>query len=292
LAVLTAWQCWLLVGLIGSAAILCRIRTGRGSWVPMVAGATVGALLVIAWQLWTFASLSNLQHQLLQRTDAEGPPLALSDALRFQWHAIQDLVPAYIRVMAGAGLVIGMIRPQTRLCVFLMTASVVVYTVGLKGGAFYHDYWSYWVVTLLGLGCGIAASEIIGWTTRGAALPWWAALSLGGLAAVLAVGPKTHTSDAGSLIERGGKVGHLVATSIPNDQRKAWCVGGMCSIAPWVEIEAGLSLEWIQSVQELRAVAEARPNDIIVMGGQLPSWSNQVGQGQPFVVRARETRDR
>ena len=278
LACLSGWQAMLLTWLAVGSLVLRRPRRpadlvrGLRDAMPLLVGAVIGTVATVAWATWVYGSMSVLYGQLVRRSsnDAQATRLRALDnqsvwVVNLLSTALLGLVAAVVSLFADRR-----IRPLAA----LLLTTTLVYPVVLYNGAYYHEYWNYWVCLPVSCGAGWALDQVWSRLARHGASPRGAAALVGVLALVLiAPGVITETPEA-QVIDAGLVPGRLAADA-PFDPSQGFTgdIGATNDAASWLGYDARLPARHFDDADTFLAFAAEHPDAQILV-------SNACGDGR------------
>ena len=266
LAVLAGWQSLLLAGVVGAWALVRMLRHRDGDDVAFVAGALLGAVILLGWLWWAFGgSLRPLTSAYLFRTGQHGQPVPLAELLTRQVGDIRVMFGAVI-VPGMLGLVVALAQRSTRGLAAVLLAVTLPYPLIFRVGAVNHEYWNYWFVLPLAL--GLAAGG--GWALRALRDHRRVQLGLAGAACaaagIMAMGSWLHPTAAGWAVREGIRAGTVAEqAALPAAQATAWYAGAVGQTASWISLPTARPAVHVARDDFARLVAE-HPDDRVLVG--------------------------
>jgi hypothetical protein len=265
-ACLSGWEAALLV-VVASATLVVRalrastpgpVRTdGRRTAVAFVAGGVTGIALTLAWATWATGDLFALAQPFLQRTGSEDGVTWLG-AFAVQVEHLSELFGVTLLGLAGCAMALR--SPARRPLAALVLGTTMAYPAILYNGAFYHDYWNYWLVIPIAVGAAHLLEELHdGLRARGAdARVATAALIVLPLILVVAATVPNHTTDE---IVAGQDAGRAVVDAYPSgDTDVSADVVGLYHPDDWMRYQSHTRRhERLDTPDDVREFARAHP---------------------------------
>lgn len=174
----------------------------RGVRAVAVTG-ILAAAAIGGWMLWT-SGAGDLYWQTRFRIGE----LSWADFAERQWVFLLRLAPAWYRLLIVPAIIAGFADRRTRPFMVTLGLPAVAWTVGLKQGAFQHDYWNLNWVPMITIGAGALVEYLrpVGENVRKVAAGL-VVVGLAGWLVALATGPTAdiyfrEPAAAGVLMER------------------------------------------------------------------------------------------
>lgn len=286
LAALTSWLGLLTAVLVAGATLLPRVRrrwhrpkvaagAGESEDVPsatgFVAGAILGAAVVLAWIAWAYGSLQPLADQFLVRSGTEGPNVGLPVVVGSLEHYWSELFMPWQLLLAVPALVAAVQRRASQPVALVLVAAMGMWLGGLRSGTVNHDYWAYWMVVPLALGIGVMADAALTALQRrpgpgGGRLVLQIALA--GCSAGLALAGALNPNLAGAASARGAPGGALIrAASYPPSQRIAWYLGDNVVPFEWITYNSRLPALELRTAEDVSRLAAVAPAELVFVNG-------------------------
>lgn len=258
-AVLTSWLGVLTV--IAVAATAAARRPERPTARAVGLGGGLGLLILAAWLLWAYGSLESLMEALRERTGGGAIEVTMLDALKVIVDDWRSLFPFWVVPLGMFGLVLSRRSYDTAVTSALLLGVVGAWTLAFREGAAIHDYWTYWIVVPLALGCALAVDEALAHASRRGPLvvPALALVALG-LSAVGLTVDQRPGRDHKAAAAVGAMVEHA---TFPPTQRVAWYVPFGSEGVPWLSYLERRPASAITTLAEADAVARAHPVDLV-----------------------------
>jgi 4-amino-4-deoxy-L-arabinose transferase-like glycosyltransferase len=247
LTVLAGWQGVLLAVLL-TVETMVR-RRGRS----LAVGTAIGLALLGGWFWWSLGSFDQLGVIAATRSgNRSGFHIGLGQLASVQVRYLVAMFPVIVLLLAVPAVMEAIKRPALAATTWVAAAVALLYTVGMRDGASFHDYWDYWWLLPLALGLAAVAARI---TDRRIVLA--AAMAALTFAAI-------HHSNAERTIHRGWAVERLLQkTTYPAAQRTAWYSG--MTDASWLRYEVRLPTIELRSPEQIAAAATEHPDDLVVV---------------------------
>lgn len=253
LAVLAGWQGVLLAAVLAVETLVRR----RGREVAM--GAALGAVLLVGWLWWTVGSFGPIVDQFAIRSGSrDAAHVGFRDLVSAQAHYLATTVPPWTLLLAALGVRVALRRPELRATMLVALAVTIPYTVGLRDGAYFHDYWDYW--WLLPMVVAVAAIVERAEHLARPELVRAAMVGFAVLAGVLALVVRSAPEQA---IRDGWPAARLaVSVQYPSQQRVVWSWG--VGDAPWPGYVAHRPTVPLLSRRRLASAAGQHPDDLAI----------------------------
>ena len=268
LAALSGWEAMLLAWLAGLVLVVQAWRSGGSRAAlraaPMLLGALVGTVLTVGWAVWVYGSLSELHDQLLLRSGDDGLATR-AGALDAQTRWLLELFGTAILGL-GACAVAAVVDHEVRPVATLALAATLAYPVVLYNGAFYHDYWNYWLVIPIAIGAGWALDRLAaGFAGRGAS-PTAAGVLVVAITAVIVVPAVLRPSRAARAIDQGVAAGRAASSvAWEASQGGTGDIGRTYEVEPWLDYYARLPYQHFAEPDAFLAFAQAHPDAWILV---------------------------
>jgi 4-amino-4-deoxy-L-arabinose transferase-like glycosyltransferase len=265
-ACLSGWEATLLV-VIASAALAVRalratttgpVRTEiRTTAIAFAAGGVVGLGLTVAWATWATGDPLALAQPFLLRTGSDNG-VTWFGALIIQTAHLSELFGVTLLGLAGCALALRV--PDRRALAALLLGTTLLYPAVLYNGAYYHDYWNYWLVIPIAMG----AAQLLEWVADGlrarGAGELWSAVAVVAVPVVLmawATVPNRTTDDIVAGTEAGRAV---VDAAPPGDTEVSADVVGLYHPDDWMRYQSGTKRhERLDTPEDVRALARTHP---------------------------------
>ena len=255
LAALVAWQCVL-------AVVVVVLARRKGS-LPLAAGVAGGLALTLLWIGVASGGLGGLLDVFVTRTgNDEGRTLA--DAVASQRLWLSDLLgPAGLGVLAA---LVALADRRHRIAAAVLLATSFGWAVVMTDGAAVHSYWLYWAIVPAAFGVAWTVEVLL--TVPSPVLRPAGAVAVG-LLAVVGLATTSFEQDS----ERAGAdAGDLVvAADGLADQPGLPLVGVVNPPADWIPYESGIRGEPLTDSEDLRRLADERPDDLVLVTDWCPS---------------------
>ncbi|MDQ1425167.1 MAG: hypothetical protein QOD72_2665, partial [Acidimicrobiaceae bacterium] len=273
IALLSGWQVWLTVAVVVVGLVWQRVCREHRGWLPVSIGAVVGVVAVCSWEWWATGSLANLVDQFTIRSVGT-THVSWRQWLEAQRSFFGDLFPVALLVLGLGGIVVGLVHRSSRSLIAALVGITVPWVLLLRNGSFIHDYWAYWLTAPLAIGVAVLAHRAASLASRAGSPRARAVLaSVAGLGA-LAWAVTASPSSAQRRIDQGMVAARLVERAHwQAEQTRAWCVGGNCVFAPWLEFITGRPPGRVATADELATLGRDHPTDLVLVSSwNRPAW--------------------
>jgi hypothetical protein len=281
LAGLAGWQAAVVTALCGLSLAARALRHRPGAIraaLPFVVGGAIGVGLSLSWSWWVYGDFHTLASKFNGRSGTAGG-VGLGDMLSFQVPWIANLLS--LSIIGLVGCVAALWDKRVRPLAAMSLAAVVVYALIFRQAAAGHQYWNYWALLPAAVGWGHLLQRLLA-EVRERAKPTSRTMASLVAVAVVVVGVAAfdtlRPNQAAGYIDDGRRAAELVArTTFPPDQVALNYVGQPYRPDAWIDYNTGRSPVALTSADELRALADARPDDLVLVLGSCdptdPSFS-------------------
>jgi hypothetical protein len=258
-AILTSW-----LGVLTALGVVVAVAGRRRDrhLLPVTAAAVVAGMSILAaWLLWANGGLTPLVDALRLRTGSTEVRVPLAEVALDVGHDWHTLFPIWTLVLGLVGLAIGVRRRDHADTVALTVGVVVLWIVLFPMGAYFHDYWSYWLLVPLGLGSALAVDQL----QRIVAQRWPATVlrAIPAVGVALAVIGLVAPSAPVDHINAHNQAGRVVEQArYPNDQHVAWYVAREPVDLPWLTYLTRRPTAAVTSISAATQLASSRPADL------------------------------
>ena len=270
LAVLAGWQS-LLVAAVAAACCLAALLRGdrpRGA-AALVAGAALGAGLLLAWLLWVGGgSVDFLLGQFGYRAalrPSSAVSASLGDFLSAQRTSLGSLFGWWLLPIAAVGIGLAVADRRTRALAAAAVVVTVPYTLVFRTGAVAHDYWNYWWLLPVALGVATCADRTARRLAARSASPLGFPAAVAAVVVLLATGVAVRPPAEEKARRRGLAAGRLAAHApLGPLQGTAWYAGDITGEpVAWLSLATRRPAAFVPEAA-VPAMVRSHPDDLVL----------------------------